>query len=101
NSDTRLRIKFPMSDETKVLDGGNCVDSSTIICADSFGTQFSLPTNGSWKQFTIRWTDPSFNQEGWGAPFTWNPMHVTSIQVQSVEKNETYDFYLDDISFIR
>jgi hypothetical protein len=100
-SDTALRIKFPMTDETKVEDGGTCVDSTTNKCSDDFGEQFNLPGNGSWKQFTIKWDDTGFHQEGWGAAFTWNPMHVTSIQIQSVDKGEAYDFWLDDLYFIK
>ena len=100
-SDTALRIKFPMRDETKVEDGGDCIESATNKCGDSFGTKFNMPSDGSWKQFTVRWTDATFVQEGWGKPFTWRPVAVTSIQIVSVDRVETYDFYVDDISFIR
>jgi|SwirhirootsSR2_FD_contig_81_1989268_length_1092_multi_3_in_0_out_0_2 hypothetical protein len=100
-SDTALRIKFPMSDETKVEDGGDCMDSTTNKCSDDWGEQFNLPGNGSWKQFTIKWADTGFHQEGWGAVFAWNPAHVTSIQIQSVDKGEMYDFWLDDLYFIK
>jgi len=100
-SDTMLRIKFPMSDETKVEDGGDCVESSTNKCSDDWGEQFNLPTNGNWKQITIKWGDTGFHQEGWGAVFAWNPKDVTSIQIQSVDKGETYDFWIDDMYFIQ
>ena len=83
-TDTALRIKFPMTDETKVEDGGLCVESATNKCSDDFGAKFNLPSNGTWKRITIRWTDATFIQEGWGAVFPWNPAHVTSIQIQSV-----------------
>lgn len=100
NSDTALRIKFPMRVETKIEDGGQCMDSTTNKCSDDFGEQFNLPSNGTWKQFTIKWSDTSFKQEGWGATFPWNPMDVTSIQIQSVDKTESYDFWIDDMYFI-
>jgi hypothetical protein len=100
-SDTSLRIKFPMTDETKIEDGGLCPESATNRCGDSFGTKFNMPADGSWKQFTVRWTDVAFAQEGWGAVFPWNPQHVTTIQIVSVNRAEPYDFYVDDISFIR
>ena len=99
-SDTALRIKFPMVDETKVEDGGHCSESALSKCGDSFGTKFTTPVDGSWKQFTVRWTDATFSQEGWGKPFTWRPEAVTSIQIVPVYADQTYDFYVDDISFI-
>jgi len=102
-ADTALRIKFPMTDETKIIDGGSCDEAVVGMnkCSDDYGEQFNLPGNGSWKQFTIKWDDTGFHQEGWGAMFTWNPMHVTSIQIQSVDKTEPYDFWVDDIYFIK
>ena len=99
-SDTALRIKFPMVDETKVEDGGHCSESGLSRCGDSFGTKFTMPVDGSWKQFTVRWTDAAFSQEGWGKPFIWRPEAVTSIQIVSVYTAQTFDFYVDDISFI-
>ena len=36
-----------MSDETKVEDGGDCVEAATNKCSDDFGYKFSLPTNGT------------------------------------------------------
>jgi len=100
-SDTALRIKIPMSDETKVEDGGTCVESSTNKCSDDFGYKFNLPSNGNWKQITVKFSDAAFAQEGWGAVFAWNPAHVTSIQIQSQDKNEMYDFWIDDVYFIQ
>jgi len=100
-TDTALRIKFPMTDETKVEDGGLCVESATNKCSDDWGEKFNLPSNGTWKRITIKWTDATFAQEAWGAVFPWNPAHVTSIQIQSVDKVEAYDFYIDDMYFIK
>jgi hypothetical protein len=100
-TDTALRIKFTMTDETKVEDGGLCVESTTNKCSDAFGEKFNLPSNGTWKRITIRWTDATFTQELWGAVFPWNPAHVTSIQIQSQNKTEPYEFYIDDMYFIK
>ena len=100
-TDTMLRIKFPMTDETKVEDGGSCTESATNKCSDDFGEKFALPSNGNWKQITVKWADAGFIQEGWGAVFPWNPAHVTSIQIQSADKSETYDFWIDDMYFIK
>ncbi|HEY7372358.1 MAG TPA: hypothetical protein VIF57_09385, partial [Polyangia bacterium] len=100
-SDTGLRMKFPMTDETKIVDGGNCDEAVVGMnkCSDDFGEALNLPSNGTWKQFTIKFSDSSFKQEGWGAPFSWNPMHVTSIQIQSSHMGEPYDFWIDDLYF--
>ena len=99
-SDTKLRIKLPMTDETKIVDGGNC-DEAVVganKCSDDWGTAFSLPTNGSWTQITISFSDATkFKQEGWGAIFPWAPSHVTSIQIQSSDMGESYDFWVDDM----
>ncbi len=100
-SDTMLRIKFPMTADTKVEDGGKCMESSTNKCSDDFGYKFALPSNGNWKQITVKFSDAAFAQEGWGAVFPWNPADVTSIQIQSQEKTEPYDFWIDDLGFIK
>jgi hypothetical protein len=100
-TDTALRIKLPMTDETKIEDGGLCMESATTKCSDDWGAKFNLPSNGTWKRITVMWTDAGFMQEGWGAIFPWNPAHVTSIQIQSVDKVEAYDFYIDDMYFLK
>ena len=65
-SDTALRVKIPMSDETKVEDGGDCVESSTNKCSDDFGYKFSLPTNGNWKQITVKFSGRQLHAGGLG-----------------------------------
>jgi hypothetical protein len=77
-----LRLKLPMRAETRVEDGGSC-DESVLgpdRCSDDWGEVFSLPTNGNWKQIVVRFSDRFFQQEGWGAPFVWNPTDATSIR---------------------
>ena len=49
----------------------------------------------------MRFSDPTFQQEGWGAVFPWNPRDVTGIQIQSVDKGEAYDFWIDDMYLLR
>jgi hypothetical protein len=101
--DNKLRVKLPMTDETKIADGGNCNEADPTIgmnkCSDDWGQVFSLPTNGSWTQIIVKFSDSTkFKQEGWGHTFPWNPAHVTSIQVQSQgsEMGQSFDFWLDD-----
>ena len=102
-ADNKLRVKLPMTDETKIADGGNCNEADPTIgmnkCSDDWGQVFSLPTNGNWQQVTVTFSDATkFKQEGWGHTFPWNPAHVTSIQVQSQgsEMGQSFDFWLDD-----
>ncbi len=42
-TDTALRIKFPMTDETKMEDGGSCIESATNKCSDDFGAVVQPP----------------------------------------------------------
>jgi len=103
-ADNKLRVKLPMTDDTKIADGGNCDEADPTIgankCSDDWGTVFSLPTNGTWQQIVVYFSDATrFRQEGWGHTFPWNPAHVTSIQFQSqgAETGQSYDFWIDDI----
>jgi len=103
-SDTQLRVKVNMSDETKIADGGKCdetqPDIGTNKCSDAWGQTFSLPTNGSWAKITVNFSDTTkFKQEGWGHTFPWNPAHAVSLQIQGRDTGESYDFWLDDVYF--
>jgi hypothetical protein len=99
-SDNHVRFEVAMSASTSIADGGTC-DEAVVgagKCGDQYGHVFSLPVNGSWQPLTIRFADTaSFKQEGWGAPFPWNPRDVVGVRIQSVDAGETYDFWLDDL----
>jgi hypothetical protein len=105
-ADTKLRVKIPMTDETKIADGGSCDEAVVGVnkCSDDWGQVFQLPTTGKWVQITVKFSDATkFKQEGWGQTFPWNPAHVTSIQVQSQgsELSQSYDFWLDDMYLLQ
>ena len=100
-TDTSLRIKLPMRATTRTEDGGTCVESGVNKCGDDWGEQFNLTSNGTWKRVTVRFSNPTFRQEGWGAAFPWNPRDVTGIQIQSGDKIEPYDFWIDDVYLVR
>jgi hypothetical protein len=91
-----MRFKMPMSDETKVEDGGACVESATNKCSDNFGTNVALTKN--WVKKTVMFS--AMKQEAWGKTFTWNPAHVTSIQFQ-VPASAAFDVWIDDVAFIK
>jgi hypothetical protein len=102
-TDAKLRVKFPMTADTKIADGGKCDPAAASTqCSDDFGENIVIPTNGTWKQFSIKFTDATFKQEGWGRIFPWDGTDVTSIQVQSqgTETGQSYDFWVDDFVFI-
>jgi hypothetical protein len=100
-TDVQLRVKLPMLAETRVEDGGRCVESVTFKCSDDWGEAFTLPGNGNWKQVSVRFSDRFFQQEGWGATFPWQANDMTSIQIQSLDRGETYDFWIDDVYLLR
>jgi hypothetical protein len=103
-SDTHFRVKVNMSDETKIADGGKCDETQTDIgtnkCSDAYGQVFTLPSGGAWSRIVIDFADRTkFKQEGWGHIFPWNPAHVVSVQIQSSDTSESYDFWVDDVYF--
>jgi hypothetical protein len=102
-SDGELRLKVPMTDETVIAEGGDCNESALHKCSDNFGEYFTLPAGGCWKQVTVRFSDPAFVQEGWGAEYAWNPVHAASIKIESRNGNmgQGYDFWIDDIYLFR
>ena len=57
-TDVQLRMKLPMTAETRIEDGGRCTESDTNKCSDDWGEAFTLPSNGNWKQVTVRFSDP-------------------------------------------
>jgi hypothetical protein len=99
NTDTHLRFKLPMRATTAIQNGGTCDDIvvGADRCGDDWGLQFDLPANGTWKEYVVRFSGVAFMQEGWGAAVPWNPSDVTGIQIQSANKGEPYDFWIDDM----
>jgi hypothetical protein len=101
-SDTKLRVKLPMIDETAIADGGKCSDAVAGKCGDDYGFAFTLPASGAWTQITARFADTAtFRQQGFGRVFAWMPSDVTSIEIQSQEIGELYDFWIDDMYLYR
>jgi hypothetical protein len=95
-----FRVGLTTTDETPPEGGGTCVEPADhgFKCQDSYGENFSLPTDGSWAQITLRFSDARFTQQGFGKVFAWNPAHVISVQVRSrdLSVDSSYDFWLDD-----
>jgi hypothetical protein len=102
-SEGHLRLEVPMRATTERENGGSCDEEIVGVgrCGDDWGEEFSLPANGSWKQFTIFFSDVPFFQEGWGAIVAWDAKEVTSIRIRSVTPGVTYDFWLDDMYLVR
>jgi hypothetical protein len=102
--ENHLRVKVNMVDETKDVDGGECKEDGVAHqvgkCSDAWGQLFTLPTNGNWARVLVDFSDKTkFKQEGWGDIFPWNATRVVSIQIQSTNPGEPYDFWVDDMYF--
>ena len=103
---TQVRVKLVMRISTQIQDRGAC-DEGVLgpdSCGDEWGEPVELPADGSWAQVTVRFSDPTFRQEGWGNPFAWNPADVFGIQFQTVAVSDVaglYDFWIDDLYLVR
>jgi hypothetical protein len=103
-TDPNVRLKMVMRVSTQITDGGACDESilGPDQCGDEWGAVFSLPTDGTWKAVTVKFSDPGFKQEDWGRSFAWNPADVLGIQFQSAMYHTgLYDFWIDDIYLVR
>ena len=103
-SNPNYRVKFPMVENTKVIDGGTCMatEVGSDKCSDDYGFAFPLPSNGNWHEVVVDFSKTSsFKQEGWGKMFPWNPAHMTSIQIQNAggEFASNFDLWVDSIYF--
>jgi len=102
NTDVNVRVSAPMRATLKIADGGACdeADAGAGRCGDNWGKTVTLPA-GSWSRVTVRFADPAFRQQGIGAVIPWNSSDVTGFQIQSVDANQTYDFWIDDVYLVR
>jgi hypothetical protein len=102
--DVTLRVTLPMTDDAKIADGGDCDEGQLGVgrCSDAHGAEVhaSYP-DGVWSKVEVMFDQPDFAQQGWGAQFPWNPAHVTSIQIQSVNLGRPYVFWIDDVELLR
>jgi hypothetical protein len=91
-----LLVKFPMTDDTKVIDGGKCMatEVGSDKCSDDYGQNVAL--TAAWKLYKVPFA--GLKQGGWGKMFTWTPTDVTSVQMQ-VPVSIPFDFWIDDVSF--
>jgi len=102
-TNTNVRVKLVMRVSTQIEDRGAC-DEGVLgpdRCGDEWGEPVELPADGSWAAVTVRFADATFQQEGWGNPFLWNPADVFGIQFQSVDLAGLYDFWIDDLYLVR
>jgi hypothetical protein len=102
---TTVRLKIVMHASTEIGDGGGCDEAvlGADTCGDEWGLPFTLPSDGTWKAISLRFSDAAFKPEGWGHAFAWNPADVLGIQFQSVRGTPAglYDFWIDDIYLLR
>ena len=99
--DGLLRVMFPMIDDTEVKFGGLC-DEALVgpgRCNDAYQTLVVVSAAATWQQFVVPFS--SLSQQGWGERFTWNPAHVTTIQLQAPGAGSLADFWIDDVYLTR
>jgi hypothetical protein len=99
-----LRVTLPMTDDARIADGGDC-DEGRVgpgKCNDAHGLVVPVPPGiDKWMKILVRFDDPEFAQQGWGAQFPWNPTHVTAIQIESVDPQAGANFWIDDVELTR
>jgi hypothetical protein len=95
-----VQFKLPMQVDTKVEDGGTCVEMETAKCSASYGQFMTFTSN--WKLYTVDLTPGTktgISQESWGKVFPWDPTNVVSIQFQAAN-NATFDIWIDDVNLV-
>jgi hypothetical protein len=80
-------------------DSGACA----AMCSDHFNMLVAPPPDGSWKQFTINWTD--LTQAGWGTVAMFDASKLINIQFQvdgltTATATAPFDFSVDDLAFV-
>lgn len=102
NTDVNVRVSVPMLSTLTLADGGQCddADGGAGRCGDHWGESVTLPA-GSWARVTVRFADAGFHPQGSGTPIAWDPTIATGVQIRSVDANQTYDFWIDDVYLVR
>lgn len=70
-------------------------------CFDHFGWDVML--EGSWQEYALRFNAMDFAQRGFGLPALWDPEHALQVifKVEGApDPGVSFDFWIDDISFI-
>jgi hypothetical protein len=72
----------------------------TAMCNDNYAK--AITPTATWSQFTVMFNDPMFKQQAFGTPVTFDPNTLIGVQFQvpGAATALTYDFSIDDISFL-
>jgi hypothetical protein len=102
-----VQFKLPMLVDTKVEDGGTCVQMQTSMCSASYGKFLTFTRD--WQLYTVdliprpagmcSGATTGICQETWGRSFTWDATNVVSMQFQAAP-SATFDIWIDDISLV-
>jgi hypothetical protein len=92
---TSIRVVLTDADTLPVSFGGRCTGTA---CNDHFGVK--IPLTRDWEQHTLLFSD--MKQGGWGMPQlpALVPSELQALQF-SVDPNETFDLWIDDVAFVR
>lgn len=68
---------------------------------DEYGKWLTLPNDGSWVRYTIKWTE--LEQQGFGLPFPWNPnLYVVAFEMignGGSSRSLPFDFCVAQLEF--
>jgi hypothetical protein len=99
-ADTKLRIKIPMTDETKIADGGSCDEAVVGVnkCSDDWEMVCQLPVSGAWTPITVKFSDATklSRRMGPDVPLEPGPRDRRSDQSQGSELSQSR-LRLDDM----
>jgi hypothetical protein len=96
SSDKPLRFNIATKDTAP--EGGTCnlTDAGAAGCNDHFGTTLALTAD--WTAKTIMFSDLA--QSSFGVPATFKRAELIGLQFQ-VAQGATFDFWIDDVAFVK
>lgn len=73
-------------------------DGGVLLNDDTYGRVLEI--GPEWQLHYVQWADSTFQQQGWGDAFDFQPEHMTSISFKLAPQETGFNLWLDDIEFI-
>lgn len=75
-------------------------DEEANECFDHHG--WDVMIDGAWQEYTLRFDAVDFGQRAFGLAASWDPEHALQVifKIQGEAAGVSFDFWIDDISFI-
>ncbi len=98
-----IRVEMPDLNTSTQISDSTCMTQGGRDKCDSFGKSVSLPEDGSWALYTIKWAE--LEQQGYGLPFTFNSQ-VYSLNFDVLgpgpqSRSFAFDFCVAQLEFTR